>query len=88
MPVVCGIQAAADRIGDGPVFFCMRSSDTAAAAAALLAVARDVLVASLQNDVDNEPVLAAEFPLVIAGCVRQTCTRTADNAALASGQPS
>ena len=85
VPAVCGIEAAAERIGEGPVVFCMRASDTAPAVGSLLAVARDVLVASLQNDVDNEPVLAADFPLVIAGCVRQTCTRTADNAAVAVG---
>jgi 2-dehydropantoate 2-reductase len=85
VPAVCGIEAAEDRIHDGPVVFCMRGPDTAPAARALLSVTRGVPVASLQNDVDNEPVLAADFPLVIAGCVRQTCTRTADNQAVAVG---
>jgi len=82
---VCGIEAAAERIEAGPVLFCMRSADTAAAARALAAVAPEATVASLQNDVDNEPVLAAEFPAVIGGCVRQTSTRTADNCAVAVG---
>jgi 2-dehydropantoate 2-reductase len=82
---VCGIEAASEKIEAGPVLFCMRSSDTADAARALLAVARNALVGSLQNDVDNEPVLASDFPRVIAGCVRQTCTRTADNQAVAVG---
>jgi 2-dehydropantoate 2-reductase len=83
---VCGIEAAAERIEAGPVVFCMRSADTAAAARALAAVAPDALVASLQNDVDNEPALAAEFREVIGGCVRQTSTRTAENAAVALGE--
>ena len=51
---VCGIEAAAERIGSQPVLFCMRSPDTAAAARALAAVAPQATVASLQNDVDNE----------------------------------
>ncbi len=82
---VCGIEAAAERIEAGPVLFCMRSPDTAAAARALAAVAREATVASLQNDVDNEPALAAVFPRVIGGCVRQTSTRTADNCVVAVG---
>jgi len=82
---VCGIEAASQQIEEGPVLFCMRSADTAAAARSLLAVARDALVVSLQNDVDNEPVLAADFARVIGGCVRQTCTRTADDQAVAVG---
>ena len=82
---VCGIEAAAERIEAGPVIFCMRSPDTAAAARALAAVAPEATVASFQNDVDNEERLAAEFPRVIGGCVRQTSTRTAENAAVAVG---
>ena len=83
--VVCGIEAAAERIEAGPVLFCMRASDTAAAARALSAVARQATVASLQNNVDNENELAADFSRVIGGCVRQTCTRTGDHRALALG---
>lgn len=85
-PAVCGIEAAAERIEAGPVVFCMRSADTAAAARALAAVAPETTVASLQNDVDNEPALAAEFREVIGGCVRQTSTRTSENAAVAVGE--
>jgi 2-dehydropantoate 2-reductase len=83
---VCGIEAAAKRIEAGPVLFCMRSSDTAAAARALAAVAREATVASLQNDVDNEERLSAEFPRVVGGSVRQTSTRTAENAVVAVGR--
>ncbi len=83
---VCGIEAVAERIEAGPVLFCMRSADTAAAARALAAVAPETTVASLQNDVDNEPALAAEFREVIGGCVRQTSTRTAENVAVAVGE--
>jgi 2-dehydropantoate 2-reductase len=82
---VCGIEAAADRIEAGPVLFCMRSEGTAAAARALSAVAPEAAVASLQNDVDNEDELAAEFSNVIGGCVRQTSTRTDDRAAVTVG---
>jgi 2-dehydropantoate 2-reductase len=85
-PAVCGIEAAAERIEAGPVVFCMRSADTAAAARALAAVAPETTVASLQNDVDNEPALAAEFREVIGGCVRQTSTRTSENTAVAVGE--
>ena len=82
---VCGIEAAAKMVEAGPVLFCMRSADTAAAARALAAVAPGVTVASLQNDVDNENELAAEFSRVIGGCVRQTSTRTVGNAVVTVG---
>jgi len=81
----CGIEAAAPRIGEGPVLFCMRASETAAAARALATVAPAATVASLQNDVDNEPVLAESFARVIGGCVRQTSTRTADDTVVCTG---
>ena len=63
----------------------MRSPDTAAAARALASVAPQAAVASLQNDVDNEELLAASFARVIGGCVRQTSTRTADHSATCLG---
>jgi 2-dehydropantoate 2-reductase len=85
VPAVCGIEAAAERSQAGPVLFCMRSSDTAAAARALAAVAPAATVASLQNDVDNEPELAHSFSRVIGGCMRQTSTRVADNCAVTVG---
>ena len=69
----------------GPILFCMRASETAAAAAALGPVAPNAVVASFQNDLDNEAILARHFPVVIGAPLRQTCTRTAPNAALATG---
>ena len=69
----------------GPILFCMRASETAAAAQALAAVAPRATVASLQNDLDNEAILARHFPVVIGAPLRQTCTRTAPDAALAAG---
>ena len=82
---VCGIEAAAEPIASQPVLFCMRTPDTAAAALALAAVAPHATVASLQNDVDNEELLAASFARVIGGCVRQASTRTTDDAAVCVG---
>jgi 2-dehydropantoate 2-reductase len=69
----------------GPVLFCMRASETGPAAQALAAVAPRATVASLQNDLDNEAILARHFPVVIGAPLRQTCTRTAPDAALAAG---
>ena len=69
----------------GPVLFCMRASQTEDAARALAAVAPGACVASLQNDLDNEALLARHFPLVIGAPLRQTCTRTDANAACALG---
>ncbi len=82
---VCGIEAAAGELAHEPVLFCMRTPDTAAAARALAAVAPQATVASLQNDVDNEDVLAASFKRVIGGCVRQASTRTSDDTAMCIG---
>jgi 2-dehydropantoate 2-reductase len=66
----------------------MRRPDLGEAAAALAAVAPDALVASTQNDVDNEERLARRFRRVLGVVVRQTCTRTgpADVVALAPGR--
>jgi 2-dehydropantoate 2-reductase len=69
----------------GPVLFCMRATETEAAARALAPLAPLAVVASLQNDLDNEPLLARRFPVVIGAPLRQTCTRTAPNAAVATG---
>jgi 2-dehydropantoate 2-reductase len=63
----------------------MRASETEAAAAALGPVAPLAVVASFQNDLENESILARRFPVVIGAPLRQTCTRTAPNAALATG---
>ncbi len=80
---VAGIEAAAGRIGDEPVLFCMRRPDLEQAAAALAERAPQAVVASLQNDVDNEERLARRFACVLGVVVRQTCTRTAPNATAA-----
>jgi 2-dehydropantoate 2-reductase len=80
-----GAGGAPNGIESGPVLFCVRRSDTAAAAAALARAAPKAVVASLQNDVDNEDVLARHFATVIGGVFRQTCTRTAPNAAVTAG---
>ncbi len=69
----------------GPILFCMRSTGTAAAALALAPVAPHAWVASFQNDLDNEAILARHFEVVIGAPLRQTCTRTAPNAARAIG---
>jgi 2-dehydropantoate 2-reductase len=80
-----GANAAAERIGAGPVLFCVRTSQLEAAAADLARVAPGATAVCLLNDVHNEAVLARRFAHVIGGVVRQTTTRTAPNAALASG---
>jgi 2-dehydropantoate 2-reductase len=82
---VAEVRAAAERIEGGPVLFCMRRSETAPAAAALARAAPRAVVASLQNDVDNEEILARHFATVIGGVYRQTCTRTAPNSAVTAG---
>ena len=69
----------------GPILFCMRASQTASAARALAPHAPRACVASFQNDLDNESVLAEHFPVVIGAPLRQTCTRSAPNEARAIG---
>jgi 2-dehydropantoate 2-reductase len=80
-----GIDAAAPLIDDGPVVFCMLAHQTTSAADALARVAPDAVVASAQNGVHNDAQLARRFATVIGLVLRQTCTRTDPNAALASG---
>jgi len=82
---VCGILRAGPRIGEGPVLLCVRATDTPAVAAELVAAAPRAVVASLQNELGNTDKLAEHFTRVIGGVYRQTCTRTAENAALALG---
>ena len=82
---VCGIGRAGARIGEGPVLLCVRATDTRDAAQELAAAAPQAVVASLQNDLDNGEALAERFSRVIGGVYRQTCTRTAENAAVALG---
>ncbi len=87
-PAVVGVDAALERIGVDPVLFCVRRPDLEAAAAALAARAPRLLVASLQNDVGGEELLARRFERVLGVVVRHTCTRTAPNvtAALEPGR--
>ncbi len=82
---VAGPAAAAPQLGSGPVLFCMRAPDTESAAAALADVAPEADVASVQNDLDNEAILARRFTRVFGVVVRQTCTRVGANRARASG---
>jgi 2-dehydropantoate 2-reductase len=87
-PAVVGPAAALERIGPEPLLFCVRRPDLAEAADALATLAPQAPVASLQNDVGGEALLAERFPRVLGVVVRQTCTRTDLNAtaALAPGR--
>ncbi len=80
---VVGVDAALARIGADPVLFCVRRPDLEGAAAALAEKAPGLPVASLQNDVGGEELLARRFERVLGVVVRQTCTRTAPNATVA-----
>lgn len=77
VPTSVGI-AAMRGVGRGPVLVCARANDTEVVAEALAAVAPEAVVASVQNDVDNEEVLARRFPRVLGAVYRQTCTRVDD----------
>ena len=57
-----------------PLLICVRADETEALAEQLHAAAPGAIVASAQNDVDNEAVLARRFEPVIGVVVRQTCT--------------
>lgn len=82
---VAGAAQLPSAFDAGPVLFCMRASQTQEAARALAPIAPRAVVASLQNDLDNEDVLARYFPVVIGAPFRQTCTRTASHSAVAVG---
>jgi 2-dehydropantoate 2-reductase len=79
------VEAAAEQIGEGPVLFCVRASQTEDAAESLAGAAPGAVVVSVQNDVDNEEILARHFARVLGAVLRQTCTRTQPNAAVATG---
>jgi 2-dehydropantoate 2-reductase len=86
---IAGIEAARDRLADenaGPVLLCVRTTETDSLAHALAAVAPHACVASVQNDVDNEEILARHFRRVIGVVWRQTCTRTSDTTVRALGR--
>lgn len=83
-----GIELAAGRLRDpdaGPILLCVRANDTEEVADALVAVAPQATVCSVQNHVDNEELLAARFERVLGVVWRQTCTRIDLNAVAALG---
>lgn len=82
--VACGIAALRNLVHT-PVLVCVRSGQTADLAAELSRVVPRAVVASAQNDVDNEALLARHFAEVIGIVVRQTCTRRDDRSVLATG---
>jgi len=84
-----GIELAAGRLRDpeaGPILLCVRANDTEQAADALVAVAPQATVCSVQNHVDNEDLLAERFERVLGAVWRQTCTRIDLNAVVALGR--
>jgi 2-dehydropantoate 2-reductase len=85
LPVMAGISSARG-VGRGPVLLCVRGNDTEEAAEALAAVAPEAVVASVQNDVDNEEILARRFGRVLGAVYRQTCTRVDDASVRALGR--
>jgi 2-dehydropantoate 2-reductase len=79
-------DASEERIGNGPVLLCVRTSHTQAATAALArATSPETPVACVQNGLDGEPLVAARFSTVIGAVYRQTCTRRAPNTAVSAG---
>jgi 2-dehydropantoate 2-reductase len=70
----------------GPVVVCVRSGETADVARRLAEAAPGAVVASAQNDVDNEELLAGHFARVLGLVVRQTCTLRSETHVLASGR--
>jgi 2-dehydropantoate 2-reductase len=82
---VAAAKATAQELSGRSVLFCMRVSQTEAAARALARLAPHATVASAQNGVDADALLASYFPRVLGVVVRQTCTRAEDHAARATG---
>ena len=72
---VAGIENADLRGAAQPLLICVRATDTEALASRLAEFAPDLTVASVQNGVDNDVLLARYFPRVIGVVWRQTCTR-------------
>lgn len=84
-----GIALAAGRLRDpdaGPILLCVRANDTEEVADALVAVAPQATVCSVQNHVDNEERLEERFERVLGAVWRQTCTRIDLNAVVALGR--
>ncbi len=82
--VTCGVESLRG-VESVPIVLCVRSGQTADLAAALSRIVPHAVVASAQNDVDNETLLARHFTEVIGVVVRQTCTRRDDRSVLATG---
>jgi 2-dehydropantoate 2-reductase len=71
---------------DGPVLVCVRGGETEAVAAGLALASPEAVVASAQNDVDNESILAGRFARVLGLVVRQTSTLRGPRHVLATGR--
>ena len=72
--------------GGGPVIICARTGETEELARKIHAIAPQARVASAQNDVDNEGILARSFEHVAGIVVRQTCTLQDSRTVLATGK--
>ncbi len=82
------VSAPADHLdlGDGPVLLCVRTGETARLARELAGASPSAVVASAQNDVGNEAILAEHFAHVLGIVVRQTCTLRDARTVLATGR--
>lgn len=80
-------DAGPERIGRGPVLVCTRATETPGVAGQLAAVASIASVVSIQNDVDNEAVLAGRLGRVIGAAYRETCTRSGRTRVHVQGAP-
>ena len=74
-----------DELRERLLLFATRAPDLPEAAAMLAAVAPAATAVAAQNDVDNEELLARHFPRVLGMVVRNTFTRSTDNAVRTSG---
>jgi len=85
-PTGASVLSDASALEGRILLLCVRAPDTEALAGRLAAVVPGATVASAQNDVDNESMLARHFDRVLGIVVRQTCTRTAPSAVSALGR--
>ena len=72
--------------GTGPVIICVRTGETEELAGKIHAIAPQTRIASAQNDVENEGILARHFQQVAGIVLRQTCTLQDSRTVLATGQ--
>lgn len=82
---VGGIESLGDDDAIPPIVLAVRVGQTSGLARTIADRLPDAVVASAQNDVDNEALLARHFASVIGMVVRQTCTRRDDRTVLATG---